>query len=61
MTVEQAMLRVGVDLYFEVISRGEIIEEGKYDEVCETMDYEVDLIEIVDVDTPTDMICRIHL
>ena len=37
MTVEQAMLRVGVDLYFEVISRGEIIEEGKYDEVCRTM------------------------
>ena len=55
------MLRVGVDLYFEVISRGEIIEEGKYDEGCKTMDYEVDRIEIVDVDTPTDMICRIHL
>ena len=61
MTVEQAMLRVGVDLYFEVISRGEIIEEGKYDEVCETMDYEVDRIEIVDVDTPTDMTCRIFI
>ena len=61
MTVEQAMLRVGTDLYFEVISRGEIIEEGKYEEVCKTMDYGVDLIEIVDVDTPTDMICRIHL
>ena len=61
MMVEQAMLRVGTDLYFEVISQGEIIEEGKYEEVCETMDYEVDRIEIVDVDTPTDMICRIHL
>ena len=61
MTVEQAMLRVGTDLYFEVISCGEVIEDGKYDEVCETMDYEVDRIEIVDVDEPTDTTCRIYL
>ena len=61
MTVEQAMLRVGTDLYFVIVDHGETIEEGTYEEVCETMDYEVDRIEIVDVDTPTDMICRIHL
>ena len=61
MTVEQAMLRVGVDLYFVVVDHGETIEEGTYEEVCETMDYLVERIEILGVDTPEDMMCLIYV
>ena len=61
MTVEQAMLRVGTDLYFEVISRGEIIEEGKYDEVCETMDLDVERVEIVNINGLGLIVCRIYI
>ena len=61
MTVEQAMLRVGVDLYFVIVDHGETIEEGTYEEVCETMDYPVNLIEILGVDAPEDMMCLIYV
>ena len=61
MTVEQAMLRVGTDLYFEVVDYGEIIEEGKYDEVCETMDLDVERVEIVNINGLGLTVCRIYI
>ena len=70
MTVEQTMLMVESvsgamsesSLYFEVVEDGEIIEYGKYDEVCRTMDFIVDRFEVLNVSEPYEpIVCRIHL
>lgn len=61
MTVEQAMEMVGVDLYFEVMSDGRLIEEGRYDIISRTKDFLVDRIEIIDVNDPESMMCVIYI
>ena len=61
MTVEQAMEMVGVDLYFEVMSDGRLIEEGRYDIISRTKDFLVDRIEIINVNDPELMMCIISI